>query len=93
MESPASRSALRYGCGEDRGTTAPPTLVEIGRSPFVAFQLQHHPLDVTVFGVSHESAKTFLRIASLHDLDRLLAHAPAIHFTRRRHVEIDRVSS
>ena len=40
-----------------------------------------------------EPAQAFLRIAPMHDLDQLLAHAPAIHLTRRRHVEIDRVSS
>ena len=61
------------GAMNDRGTTAPPTLVEIGRGPLVPFQLQHHPLDVTVFGVSHEPAKTFLRIAPPHDLDQFRA--------------------
>ena len=59
LESPASRSALRYGCGEDRGTKAPPHLVEIGRGPLLPFQLQHHPLDVAIFGVSARAGEDF----------------------------------
>src|SRR4029077_20272818 len=81
------------GAAKDRGTKPPPTLVEIGRGPLVPFQLQHHSLDVAVFGVSRKPAQAFLRIAPTHDLDRLLTHAPAIHLTRRGHVEVNRVSS
>src|SRR5438445_11811527 len=59
----------------------------------MAFELEHHALNVFVVLVRSQELQAFLWIAPFQDLYGFLPCAPGIHFALVRHVKINRVAS
>ena len=59
----------------------------------MAFELEHHALNVFVVLVRSQELQAFLWIAPFQDLDGFLPCAPGIHFALVRHVKINRIAS